>query len=141
MNEATGGTLDGTGLEELSSLQLTFRQVRGLVIYTIRESVHRWTLITYVLSITFFLLLLATAVNLDIVEGTLASARLFGQDLQIGDLNIQVADAVRYFQVGVISMLYVVGVLLALFLTCNYVPALARDGWVDRGERQDCDGK
>ncbi len=131
MNEATSGTLDRTGREELSALQLTFRQVRGLVSYTVRESVHRWTLITYVLGITFFLLLLATAVNLDIVEGTLASARLFGQDLQIGDLNIQLADAVRYFQVGVISTLYVVGVLLALFLTCNYVPALARDGWVD----------
>jgi ABC-type transport system involved in multi-copper enzyme maturation permease subunit len=131
MSEAASGALDHTGLEELSSLRLTFRQVRALVLYTIRESVHRWTLITYLLGITFFLLLLATAVNLDIVEGTLASARLFGQDLQIGEFNIQVEDAVRYFQVGLISTLYVVGVLLALFLTSNYVPALAREGWVD----------
>jgi ABC-type transport system involved in multi-copper enzyme maturation permease subunit len=131
MNEATSGVLGHSGLEELSSVRLTFRQVRVLVAYTIRESVHRWTLITYLFGITFFLLLLATAVNLDIVEGTLASARLFGQDLQIGDLNVQVEDVVRYFQVAVISTLYVVGVVLALFLTSNYVPALAREGWVD----------
>lgn len=131
MNGAISGISDRSGDEQLSSLQLTFRQVRALVTYTIRESVHRWTLITYLLGITFFLLLLATAVNLDIVEGTLASARLFGQDLQIGDFNIRVEDAVRYFQVGVISTLYVVGVVLALFLTSNYVPALAREGWVD----------
>lgn len=110
---------------------LALRQVAGLMAYTLRESLHRWTLITFVIGITFFLLLLSTAVNLDIVEGTLASARLFGQDLRVGDMNVQVEDVVRYFQVGIISLLYVVGVVLALFLTSNYVPSLLRDGWVD----------
>lgn len=114
-----------------STLQLTVQQVRGLVAYTVHESLHRWTLITYLFGITFFLLLLATAVNLDIVEGTLASARLFGQDLQIGNSTVRVEDVVRYTQVGIISALYVLGVVLALFLTCNYVPSLAREGWVD----------
>ena len=97
------------GSEDLSAMQLTVRQVRALVTYTVRESLHRWTLVTYLLGISFFLLLMATAVNLDIVEGTLASARLFGQDIQIGDMRIQVADVVRYFQVAVISVLYIVG--------------------------------
>jgi len=131
MSHATSGAIARAGIEDLSSLQLTLRQVRGLVAYTIRESLHRWTLVTYLLGITFFLLLLSTAVNLDIVEGTLASARLFGQDLQIAGMNVQVDDIVRYFQVGIISALYIVGVVLALFLTSNYVPALAREGWID----------
>jgi len=131
MSEVLGGAVGRPEIENLSTLQLTARQVRALVAYTVRESLYRWTLVTYLLGITFFLLLLSTAVNLDIVEGTLASARLFGQDLQIGDMNIQVEDAVRYFQVGIISTLYVIGVVLALFLTSNYVPALAREGWVD----------
>lgn len=131
MNSAPAMTMKPAGADELSSARLTVRQVRALVAYTVRESLHRWTLITYLLGITFFLLLMATAVNLDIVEGTLASARLFGQDVQIGDMQIQVADVVRYFQVGVITILYIVGVVLALFLTSNYVPELAREGWVD----------
>lgn len=131
MNALHGGIAAAAAGAGPSTLQLTFYQVRALVAYTVRESLHRWTLITYLFGITFFLLLLATAVNLDIVEGTLASARLFGQDVQIGDRSVSVEDLVRYFQVGVISLLYVIGVVLALFLTCNYVPSLAREGWVD----------
>jgi len=116
---------------EPSALQLALRQAGGLVAYTVRESLHRWTLIAYLLAVTFFLLLLATAVNLDIVEGTLASARLFGQDIDIGGRSINVEDLVRYVQVGIISLLYVLGVVLALFLTSNYVPSMAREGWID----------
>ncbi|MHC4831951.1 MAG: hypothetical protein ACYTFT_16620, partial [Planctomycetota bacterium] len=114
-----------------SAAQLAARQVWGLVVYTLRESLHRWTLITYLLGITFFLLLLSTAVNLDIVEGTLASARLFGQELEVGDMGIRITDVVRVFKIAVISTLYVVGIALALFLTGNHVPSIARTGWVD----------
>jgi hypothetical protein len=131
MSATRAGLVGGDALDSPSTLRLTLQQVRALVAYTVRESLHRWTLITYLFGITFFLLLLATAVNLDIVEGTLASARLFGQDLQIGERSVRVEDLVRYFQVGVISLLYVIGVVLALFLTSNYVPSLAREGWVD----------
>jgi len=115
---------------ELSSATLGLRQVWGLVVYTLRESLHRWTLVTYLVGISFFLLLLATAVNLDVVEGTLASARLFGQDLELAD-GIRVTDVIRYFQIAVISILYMVGIALALFLTGNHVPSIARQGWVD----------
>ena len=116
---------------ELSSTQLALRQVWGLVVYTLRESLHRWTLVTYLLGISFFLLLLATTVNLDIVEGTLASARLFGQELEIGDMGIKITDIVRWFQVVVVGTLYIVGIALALFLTGNHTPSIARQGWVD----------
>ncbi|MGD8331449.1 MAG: hypothetical protein PVJ49_18600, partial [Acidobacteriota bacterium] len=120
-----------TATDDLSIARLTARQIGGLVGYTVRESLHRWTLVAYLLAITFFLLLLATAVNLDIVEGTLASARLFGQDLQIGNRAINVEELVRFFQVGVVVLLYGIGVVLALFLTSSYVPSLVREGWVD----------
>lgn len=116
---------------DLSTGQLIARQVGGLVGYTVRESLHRWTLVAYLLAITFFLLLLATSVNLDIVEGTLASARLFGQQVQIGNRSIDVEELVRFFQVGVVVLLYSIGVVLALFLTSSYVPSLVREGWVD----------
>ncbi len=130
MSETLTFTL-GHGGDDISQTRLVSRQIQALVGYTVRESLHRWTLITYLIGITFFLILLSTAVNLDIVEGTLASARLFGQDLQIGGQEIPVGDVVRWFQVGIITTLYSIGVLLALFLTSNHVPAMAREGWVD----------
>jgi hypothetical protein len=120
-----------TADDDLSSAQLTARQIGGLVGHTVRESLHRWTLVAYLLAITFFLLLLATAVNLDIVEGTLASARLFGQEVQIGNQSISVEELVRFFQVSVVVLLYGIGVVLALFLTSSYIPSLVREGWVD----------
>ena len=102
---ATRAVMTGHGGDDLSQAQLMSRQIHALVAYTVRESLHRWTLIIYLLGITFFLVLLWTAVNLDIVQGTLASARLFGQDLQIGGQEIPVEDVVGYFQVGIISTL------------------------------------
>ena len=119
----------GHGNDNIAQPQLILCQIRGLVAYTVRESLHRWTLITYLIGITFFLILLSTAVNLDIVEGTLASARLFGQNLEVGGQEIPVDNFVRWFQVGIITILYSTGVLLALFLTCNHIPAMVREGW------------
>ena len=119
----------GYANDNISQAQLISYQIRGLVAYTVRESFHRWTLITYLIGITFFLVLLSTAVNLDIVEGTLASARLFGQNLEIGGQEIPVDNFVRWFQVGIITILYSIGVLLALFLTCNHIPTMVREGW------------
>ena len=119
----------GHANDNISQSQLISCQIRGLVAYTVQESFHRWTLITYLIGITFFLVLLSTAVNLDIVEGTLASARLFGQNLEIGGQEIPVDNFVRWFQVGIITILYSIGVLLALFLTCNHIPAMVREGW------------
>jgi ABC-type transport system involved in multi-copper enzyme maturation permease subunit len=85
----------------------------------------------FLLAVTLFLLLLATTVNLDIVEGTLASARLFGQELVLPEVGIEISDVVTTFQVVIITLLYSVGVGLALFSTSNLVPRLCVNGWVD----------
>jgi len=102
-----------------------------MVRFTIRESLHRWTLVAFLLAVTMFLLLLGTTVNLDIVEGTLASARLFGQELVLPEVGIEIGDVVTTFQVVIITLLYSVGVALALFSTSNLVPRLCVNGWVD----------
>lgn len=112
-------------------LTLTLMQLLAMVRYTVRESRHRWTLISFLVAVTLFLLLLATAVNLDIVEGTLASARLFGQELVLPEVGIEIADVVTAFQVGIITMLYMFGVALALFSSSNLIPRLCTQGWAD----------
>ncbi|MFQ5745553.1 MAG: hypothetical protein ACE5HV_18535, partial [Acidobacteriota bacterium] len=113
-----------------AGFRLALMQTRALVSYTLREALHRWTLIAFLLCVTVFLLLLATAVSLDIVEGTLASAKLFGQELKVDQLGVQISDVVGTFQVIVITLLYIVGVALALFATSNLVPRLLVEGWV-----------
>ena len=113
------------------TVHLITAQISAMVRFTLRESLHRWTLMAFLLAVTLFLLLLATAVNLDVVEGTLASARLFGQELVLPNVGIEIGDVVTTFQVVIITLLYTVGVALALFSTSNLVPRLCVDGWVD----------
>jgi len=114
-----------------SSARLVLVQMAAMVRFTIRESLHRWTLMAFLLAVTLFLLLLATTVNLDIVEGNLAAARLFGQELVLPNVGIEISDVVETFQIIIITLLYIVGVALALFSTSNLVPRLCVDGWVD----------
>ena len=43
-----------------------------------REAAARWTLVAYFAWTTIFIVIFASAVNLDIVNGALAGAKLFG---------------------------------------------------------------
>ena len=44
-----------------------------------REAAARWTLVAYAALSTLFIALFAAAVNLDVVDGALAGAKLFGK--------------------------------------------------------------
>lgn len=131
MSATATPTPAAAGALPVSGFGLLARQLGALVLHTIRESLHRWTMLAFLAAVSLFLLLLATAVNLDIVEGTLASARLFGQDLEVQQFNVRIDDVVGAFQVVIIGALYVVGIALALFATSNFVPRLCEEGWVD----------
>ena len=111
--------------------QLVLKQLYSLVVYSLRESLHRWTFLAFLFAVTFLLLLMATAISLDVVEGTLASARLFGQELQLDEFGIRITDVVQTFQWVIIVLLYTFGVGLALFITSNMIPRLCVEGWVD----------
>lgn len=110
----------------------TGRQVLALVTYTLREARHKWTFVALFVLTTLFLLMLATVVNVDVVEGTIASARLFGTiPLEIGGTKIQVSDAVTVIQSGIVGLLSTFGLVLALFITGNIIPRTLSPGWVD----------
>src|SRR5438132_131972 len=55
-----------------------------------REAAARWTLIAYFALSTLFILIFALAVNLDVVNGALAGANLFGQSLDLGGRTIDI---------------------------------------------------
>ncbi len=96
-----------------------------------REAAARWTLVAYFATSSLFIALFALAVNLDIVNGALAGAKLFGQSVEMGNRTIDLDRLVLGFESGFSGFLYVVGTFLALFATAHLVPRLQEKGTVD----------
>jgi len=96
-----------------------------------REAAARWTLVAYVALSSIFILLFAVAVNLDVVNGALAGARIFGQSVHMGRQSLDLDKLVLGFESGFAGFLYVVGTFLAIFATAHLVPRLMEKGTVD----------
>jgi ABC-type transport system involved in multi-copper enzyme maturation permease subunit len=96
-----------------------------------REAAARWTLLAYFILSSLFILIFAFAVNLDIVDGALAGAKLFGKDVQMGGEQVSLDKLVLGFESGFSAFLYVVGVFLAIFATAHLVPRLQEKGTID----------
>ena len=96
-----------------------------------REAAARWTLIAYFAISSLFILIFAAAVNLDIVDGALAGAKLFGQSLDVAGNPIAIDKIVLGFESGFSGVLYLVGTFLALFATAHLVPRLQEKGTID----------
>lgn len=97
-----------------------------------REAAARWTLIAYFLLSTLFILLFASAVNLDIVNGALAGAQLFGKPLEMSARDaVDIETLVMGFESGLSLVLYLIGIFLAIFATAHLVPRLQDKGTVD----------
>lgn len=96
-----------------------------------REAAARWTLVAYAALSSLFIGLFAIAVNLDVVDGALAGAKLFGKELQMGPRSIDLNKLVLGFESGFSGFLYVVATFLAVFATAHLVPRLQEKGTID----------
>ncbi len=96
-----------------------------------REAAARWTLVAYFALSSLFILLFAVAVNLDVVDGALAGAKIFGQQVHMGRQSVDLDRLVLGFESGFAGFLYVVGTFLAIFATAHLVPRLMEKGTVD----------
>ena len=96
-----------------------------------REAAARWTLLAYFALSTLFILIFAAAVNLDVVNGALAGAKLFGQSVDMGGRSIDIDRLVLGFESGFSGFLYIVGTFLAIFATAHLVPRLQEKGTID----------
>jgi len=96
-----------------------------------REAAARWTLIAYFALSSLFILIFALAVNLDVVNGALAGAKLFGQSVELGGRSVDIDTIVLGFESGFSGFIYLVGTFLALFATAHLVPRLQEKGTVD----------
>jgi ABC-type transport system involved in multi-copper enzyme maturation permease subunit len=107
------------------------RAVGASIQEVFREAAARWTLVAYFALSSLFILVFAAAVNLDIVDGALAGARLFGQDVDMGGGPVAIDKIVLGFESGFSGFLYLVGTFLALFATAHLVPRLQEKGTID----------
>jgi len=96
-----------------------------------REAAARWTLIAYFALSSLFVLVFALAVNLDVVNGALAGAKLFGQSVAMGGQEISIERFVLGFESGFSGFLFLIGTFLALFATAHLVPRLQEKGTID----------
>jgi ABC-2 type transport system permease protein len=96
-----------------------------------REAAARWTLVAYFILSSLVVLLFAFAINLDIVNGALAGARLFGRSIEMGGERIDLDRLVLGFESGFAALLYAVGTFLAIFATAHLVPRLQEKGTID----------
>src|SRR5213592_2320835 len=95
-----------------------------------REAAARWTLIAYFLLSSIFILIFASAINLDIVDGALAGAKLFGKQVEMND-SISIEKLVLGFESGFSAILYFLCTFLAIFATAHLVPRMQEKGTID----------
>ncbi len=117
-------------------------QLRAILLLTFRELWARKVTLGLLLVSTFVWVMLAFALNLDIVDGSLAGARIFGESTQTDAITdpetgeiIREALSLETLVIAVESFVagaaYWAGVLLGLFATASLLPALLEQGRVD----------
>ena len=99
-----------------------------------REAGARWTLVAYFFLSTLFITIFASAINLDVVDGALAGASLFGKDMNMRGGSVDAANFSELVM-GVSSVfavvLYAFCTFLAIFATAHLVPRLQEKGTID----------
>lgn len=105
----------------------------NMVRLTLRELKARAIIIGLFLVATLVWVMLAFALNLDIVDGTLAAFRIFGQDITDEPLppEFGLENLVIGVQTFVAGAAYWVGMLLALFGTASLIPSMLAPGEID----------
>ena len=118
-------------------------QLAAIIVLTFRELWAKKIVIGLFVIATLVWTMLAFALNLDIVEGSLAGLRIFGQEATPSettvdpDTNEQIKQLFTLERVvievekGVSAIAYWAGILLALFATSSLLPSLLAKGRVD----------
>jgi ABC-2 type transport system permease protein len=96
-----------------------------------REAAARWTLLAYFALSSMFILIFALSVNLDIANGALAGAKLFGKQLPMHGETVDLDKLVGAFESVFSGLLYPLATFLAVFATAHLVPRLQEKGTID----------
>lgn len=108
----------------------------GIILLSFRELWAKKVVIGLFAVSTLVLLMTAFALNLDVVEGSLAGLRIFGEDVGAGGdgqlpENFTLDRVVFGVQAAVAGAAYWIGILLAIFSTAPLFTSLLETGHVD----------
>ena len=114
-------------------------QLAAIIVLTFRELWAKKIVIGLFIISTLVWVMLAFALNLDIVEGSLAGLRIFGQEPMTVDPETNepipqiftLENVVIQVERAVAAIAYWAGILLALFATSSLLPSLLAKGRVD----------
>src|SRR2546423_8244242 len=95
-----------------------------------REAAARWTLIAYFLLSSIFILIFASAINLDIVNGALAGAKLFGKEVEMNS-TISIEKLVLGFESWFSAVLYFLSNFLPLSAPPYLLPRMQENVAID----------
>lgn len=103
----------------------------AVIVDTWREALARYTLLGFAGVSLLFMLILTFALNLDIVDGSLAAGTLFGKALQMRGRTPAIETVVSTGEAVFAGMLYALGIFLAIFAVASQIPNLQRRGTAD----------
>lgn len=118
-------------------------QLAAIVLLTFRELWAKKIVIGLLIISTLIWVMLTFALNLDIVEGSLAGLRIFGEEATPGDTTVNEETGEKVQEIFTLERIvvevekvvagvaYWAGILLALFATATLLPSLLAKGRVD----------
>ena len=100
----------------------------GIISDTLKESIRKFTFITFFILSTLFLLLFLLFINIDVVNGTLSLVKMFGEKVTS---RVSVDQLLTTIESAFAITLYYVILLFAIFTISNIIPHLLEKGRVD----------
>ena len=97
--------------------------------YTFRESLARKTFVAFFVVSSLLLTIFLFALNIDAVDGALASLSIFGQTAE--DLDVDINLFVSRVESGIAVALYTVGLFFSVFATASLIPNMLEKGNID----------
>ena len=97
--------------------------------YTFRESLARKTFIGFFIISSIVLFILLLAVNVDVVNGALASLSLFGK--QAKGINVKIEEFVFGVEFTLATLLFTGGLFMSIFATASLIPNMLEKGNID----------
>ncbi len=95
---------------------------------TIKESIRKFTVLTYIILSTLFLLFFLIFVNLDIVEGTITAVKIFGME---DNASVRLDEFLLMFETGFAMTLFYITLFFSIFTVSNILPNMLDKGRAD----------
>ncbi len=107
------------------------RPVLTIAMYTFKESMARRTFLAFFILSSLTLLFFLFAMNIEVVNGALASLTLFGKTADLPRNQIVIERFLRGIQMGLATFLYTAGIFFSIFAASGLYPNLLEKGNID----------